>query len=101
MVVFETVVRPFIDHMAGVKDSPAKRFRIPARLNRNLSSAQGRTDFVRVRFETRQGELWAHPVLGKSGLINTMIQADGLIEIDLNLEGLDKGSTVMVMPFDN
>ena len=44
--------------------------------------------------------MWVHPVLGKSGLINTMIQADGLIEIGLNVEGLDKGSPVLVMPFN-
>jgi molybdopterin molybdotransferase len=100
MVVFETVVRPFMDHVAGLKGTFEKRFRIPARLNRNLSSAQGRTDFVRVRLESTNGELWAHPVLGKSGLISTMVQADGLIEIGLNVEGLDKGSTVRVMPFE-
>jgi molybdopterin molybdotransferase len=99
MVVFEAVVRPFVEHMAGLPGTHKERFRIPALLSRNLSSAQGRTDFVRVRLESKNGELWAHPVLGKSGLINTMIQADGLIEIGLNVEGLDHGSPVSVMPF--
>ena len=37
-------------------------------------------------------QLWADPVLGKSGLISTMVKADGLIEIDINTEGLDKGT---------
>jgi len=31
-------------------------------------------------------------------LINTMVQADGLIEIDMNTEGLDKGTEVRVIP---
>jgi molybdopterin molybdotransferase len=39
----------------------------------------------------------AEPVLGKSGLIQTMVQADGLVEIDMNTEGLDKGTLVSVI----
>jgi molybdopterin molybdotransferase len=37
-------------------------------------------------------------VLGKSGLISTMVFADGLVEIDINTEGLDKGTVVEVIP---
>jgi molybdopterin biosynthesis enzyme len=32
-------------------------------------------------------------------LIHTIVQADGLIEIDKNTEGLDKGDQVQVIPF--
>ncbi|MBW2407355.1 MAG: molybdopterin molybdenumtransferase MoeA, partial [Deltaproteobacteria bacterium] len=42
--------------------------------------------------------LWAEPILGKSGLINTMVKADGLIEIGLNTEGLDRGEKIKVIP---
>ena len=37
--------------------------------------------------------------LGKSGLISTMVKADGLIRIDLNAEGLAQGSEVQVLLF--
>ena len=40
----------------------------------------------------------AEPILGKSGLINTMVKADGLIAIGMNTEGLDQGATVEVLP---
>ena len=70
--------------------------RVPACLSRNLSSAQGRVDFVRVKLKTVDGKLVADPILGKSGLINTMVKADGLIEIGLNVEGLDRGEQVEV-----
>ena len=40
----------------------------------------------------------AEPVLGKSGLIHTMVKADGLIAIGMNTEGLDEGTVVEVMP---
>lgn len=95
MIVFIQVVRPFIDHVAGRKfKSPVK---IKARLSRNLASVQGRVDFVRVRLAQVGGEQIAEPVLGQSGLIHTMVAADGLVAIDRNSEGLDQGTLVDVM----
>ena len=98
MVVFEVVVKPFIEHIGGLSEKNRNQVKLAALLNRNVSSAQGRTDFVRVRLIKGDGVLWAEPILGKSALINTMVQADGLIEIGLNTEGLDKGTTVEIIP---
>lgn len=97
MVVFEIVVRPFIEHIAGLSAQHKKVIKPSAMLSRNLSSAQGRIDYVRVRLVEKEGVLWAEPILGKSGLIRTMVQADGLIEIGINSEGLDKGTKVEVL----
>lgn len=99
MVVFKMVVQPFVEHIAGVTAGSSQLSKVSARLNRNVSSAQGRTDFIRVRLIRKNGELRADPVLGKSGLINTMVKADGLIEIDINTEGLDEGAEVEMIPF--
>ena len=98
MIVFEVVVRPFIEHIGGLSLEQIKKFKLIAILTRNISSAQGRIDFTRVRLIKKDGVLWAEPILGKSGLINTMVQADGLIEIGINTEGLDKGAEVEVVP---
>jgi molybdopterin molybdotransferase len=62
-----------------------------------VASAQGRVDFVRIRLFQKNGTPWAEPLLGKSGLISTMVKADGLIEIGMNTEGLDKGTEVEVI----
>ena len=97
MIVFKMVVTPFIEYISGIPatiQSPG----ITARLNRNVSSAQGRTDFIRVRLIRENDDLLAEPVLGKSGLINTMVKADGLITVDINTEGLDAGTLVEVIP---
>jgi molybdopterin molybdotransferase len=99
MVVFKVVVQPFIARVAGEDPSRRRTFRIPARLSRNIKSAQGRTDFVRVRLSADNGEYRAEPILGKSGLLNTMVLSDGLIEIDANTEGIDAGAAVAVIPF--
>jgi len=95
MVVFMVVVRPFLDHIAGRRSHSPNRIR--ARLNRNLASVQGRIDFVRVRLVEVDGDFNAEPILGQSGLIHTMVEADGLVAIDMNSEGLDQGALVDVM----
>ena len=98
MVVFEVVVKPFIEQISGLSIKEKKDFKLPALLSRNISSSQGRADYIRVRLNEIDGALWAEPILGKSGLINTMVKADGLIEIGVNTEGLDKGTEVEVIP---
>jgi molybdopterin molybdotransferase len=98
MIVFSRVVKPFIEHISGLTAGPEKQLRLPAELSRNIASRQGRIDFIRVQLRIEEGRLWADPVLGKSGLISTMVNADGLIEIDINTEGLDKGAEVQVIP---
>ncbi|MFO7667614.1 MAG: molybdopterin molybdotransferase MoeA [Desulfobacterales bacterium] len=98
MIVFAAVVRPFIEKISGFSPEHKNRVAFFARLSRNISSAQGRTDYIRVRLTEKEGVLWAEPILGKSGLINTMIKADGLIEIGKNVEGLEKGAEIRVFP---
>jgi len=98
MVVFEVVVKAFIEQISGLSIKQKKEFKLPALLSRNISSSQGRADYIRVRLNEIDGALWAEPILGKSGLINTMVKADGLIEIGVNTEGLDKGTEVEVIP---
>ena len=97
MIVFEIVVRPFIEHISGLIPEYKKTNQLTARISRNVSSVQGRNDYLRVRLNDQSGVLWAEPVLGKSGLLNTMIQADGLVAIDLNTEGLVQGEVVSVV----
>ena len=96
MVVFHVVVRPFLEHIGGKNPAHGNTRSCYARLNRNLSSKQGRVDYIRVKLHHKDGTLSAEPVLGKSGLIHTMAKADGLVRIDKNTEGLDKGSIVEV-----
>ena len=97
MVVFKIVVLPFINRLKGCSDYSPAGIKIPAKLMRNIASAQGRQDFVRVRFVKKNKELFADPVLGKSGLIRTMVFADGLLEIGENQEGVEKDSIVEII----
>ena len=40
--------------------------------------------------------LWAEPVFGKSNLIYTMVHADGMLHVPLDLAGLYAGDTVVI-----
>ena len=97
MVVFSRIVKPFIEYISGKGGDVRQEIRLTARLSRNVASAQGRVDFVRIRLIQKDGVNWAEPILGKSGLISTMVKADGLIEIGMNTEGLDQGTEVEVI----
>ncbi|MBN2124478.1 MAG: hypothetical protein JW821_09320, partial [Deltaproteobacteria bacterium] len=70
---------------------------VEARLSRNIESASGRDDFIRVRLHRGKGEWIAEPIFGKSGLISTLVEADGLVRVDRNTEGLYQDHPVKVM----
>lgn len=98
MVVFAVLGVPILKRLSGEVEMPSRLPVVAARVTRNLASAQGRDDFVRVRLERTEAGVLAEPILGKSGLIHTMVRADGLIRIPKHLEGLEKGDPVHVIP---
>ena len=99
MVVFHAVVQPFIDHVSGLEPAHLRRYACPATLSRSVASSLGRVDYIRVKLVEQDNAFVAQPILGKSGLINTMLRADGLVKIDKNTEGLDAGAQVNVLLF--
>ncbi|MBP1763524.1 MAG: molybdenum cofactor synthesis domain containing protein [Firmicutes bacterium] len=96
LVVCEQMVKPAIELMLG-QSSAKRECLVPARVSRNIASTPGRDDFLRVRLRWGQDGYEADPVLGKSGLISTMTQADGLVHIDADSGGLYAGDLVMVV----
>ncbi len=98
IIVFSVIVRPFIDHLAGLASSFRNvRPEVTAVAARNIPSVYGRTDYVRVKLK-KSADIWmAHPIFGKSGLLNTMLTAEGLIAIDADTEGIAADTPVSVM----
>ncbi|MBW2565552.1 MAG: molybdopterin molybdotransferase MoeA [Deltaproteobacteria bacterium] len=100
MVVFHVMVRRMLRKIGGLSEDRLLAEReVLAVLSRNLPSVQGREDYVRVKLVHRENQIYAEPILGKSGLIHTMVKADGLVRIDINSEGLDKGTHLRVIAF--
>lgn len=98
LIIFHLFAAPLIARLEGVLPSHLDK-RIMARISRNIPSAVGRSDYVRVKLEKRGEEWWAQPVFGKSGLISTLVKSDGMVEIAANKEGIMEGEFVHVHLF--
>lgn len=98
-VVMLVLVQPFLRHLMGDARAFDRSRRVlrQAELARNLASKPGREDYVRVRLEEREGQPpLAHPLPGKSGLLKTLLQAQGLVAVPADREGLYAGAAVDV-----
>jgi molybdopterin molybdotransferase len=97
MVCFEFFVEPAIRYLSGLRD-PEKLPKpvIIARLGRNINSAPGRRDLIRVQLLKNECGWIAEPVLGKSGAVTTLSRAHGSFVIDEDSQGLTKDTEVEV-----
>ncbi|HWQ65868.1 MAG TPA: gephyrin-like molybdotransferase Glp [Methanospirillum sp.] len=78
----------------AMKGSPCQRiFKRRVTMATSVQSEQGREQYIRVRIDGNS----ATPVLGKSGLMNTLAWSDGIIRIPAGDEGYETGDEVEVM----
>ncbi|MBQ8355081.1 MAG: molybdopterin molybdotransferase MoeA [Oscillospiraceae bacterium] len=86
-------ILPLLCRLTGRKQ---ERYTTTARVTESISANHGRAQVHCCRLEFRDGELWASPIRGKSGLITTLAGADGYFIIDRDCEGLPQGAQVQV-----
>ena len=67
-----------------------------ALVTESISANHGRAQYHCCRLERKDGQLYAYPIRGKSGLITTLAGADGYFCIDRDCEGLPHGAQVQV-----
>lgn len=89
-VILLVIVRELIAAMMKRTGSEKHVF---SRLKTPLRSVQGREDYVRALLTGPE----VIPVLGKSGLTNTLLDSDGVIRIPGSVEGYEAGSLVEVL----
>ncbi|MEW6108697.1 MAG: gephyrin-like molybdotransferase Glp [Nitrospirota bacterium] len=100
-VCFEVFILPVLNILSGLREKFPQYSRriVKAKLSKNISSPPGREEHIRVLLEERDDGIWAVPVLGKSGLITTLVRADGTVVIPLNRNGMEEGEVVDVRLF--
>lgn len=98
MLVARQIVIPILRHLTGAAIRPPAL--IPAILQQNIASTTGREDSVPVKLVEAEDGWHADPVFGKSNLIYTLLRADGVIHVPLNVSGYRAGSTVNVLRFE-
>ncbi len=97
LMIFHAFVQPVIQQLSGeVARTETETEGLAATLSRNVASAPGREDLVRVTLEEGENGRVVHPLMGNSAMISTMTKADGYITIPLEAEGLREGAQVRV-----
>jgi molybdopterin molybdotransferase len=98
MITFQLFVVPAIHRLSGGRKD-LWRLELKAKVTRNIPSTPGREDFIPVRLEERDGELYAEPVFGKSNMMFAMMRGDGVATVPLQKAGIAAGETVTVRLF--
>ncbi len=89
-VVLAVLAAPLLQSLSGC--TGRREAKQKAILTRNIPSERGREEYVRVKLLGDE----AVPLFGKSGLLNTLVESDGLIRILQGCEGLEAGCEVDV-----
>ena len=98
MTIFDQIVRPALSHLAGAAVTNSQ-VTVWAPISRNVPSAPGRDDIIRVRLVRTDSGYVAEPIFGKSGLISTLVKAGGTVRIPAEAGGIYAGDTVKVQLF--
>lgn len=96
-LVARQIVLPLIRHLQGERVPHTAT--VSATLTQNIASKSGREDTVPVLLTHQADGLHAEPVFGKSNLIYTLLRADGLVTVPLNMGGFKAGERVDVTLF--
>ena len=87
-------VLPLLSRLMGRKQ---ESYTTTAKVTESIGANHGRAQYQCCRLERKDGELYAYPIRGKSGLITTLAGADGYFCIDRDCEGLPKGAEIQVI----
>jgi molybdopterin molybdotransferase len=95
MVCCEQFILPAIRKMTGARG--LFRRTVTARLAKEVKDKKGRLHFVRVRLEEDKDGCVAHPTGAQgSGILMSMVSADGLMAVPAGSERVEEGSIVTV-----
>ena len=82
--------------LSRLMDRKQETYTTTAKVTESIGANHGRAQYQCCRLERKDGELFAHPIRGKSGLITTLAGADGYFCINRDCEGLPKYAEIQV-----
>ena len=92
MIVFEQFVQPMIKRLLGVAND--ERQRVPVQPTRKIASKLGIEEFLRVKLGQVGEHIVATPLPRGAGTITSLTEADGIIRIPRNSEGIKDNDPV-------
>ena len=100
MVTFMIIGRPLVLLLGGATETGSPRF--PVEAGFDYKKKLGRREWARVKLQTNGRGM---PVAMKfhssgAGILTSMVEADGLVELPEEMEALEKGAMVDFLPFN-
>ncbi|MFQ5535381.1 MAG: gephyrin-like molybdotransferase Glp [Sphingomonadales bacterium] len=100
VLTFARIVRPLVEILSGAAARPAQFFQVRAGFA--CRKKKGRREWIRVRLETVDDGVRVvrrYPRQG-SGILMSVVDSDGVIELPEDLTELEEGAMVNFLPFD-
>jgi putative molybdopterin biosynthesis protein len=91
IVAFEQFAGPLLLNMQKLPQKEAVT--VPVSPSRKMASKLGQEEFVRVKIGSVDGKLMSSQLPRGSGSITTLTEADGMIRIPANVEGISENET--------
>src|SRR5437764_15425632 len=99
MVTFELFVRPVLRRLSGW--TRTDRPRVQVTLTEDVAHASGRQEYVRATIWVEASQFFARPAGRQgSGILNSMIGANGLIVLPGDSPGFQSGTSVDALLID-
>jgi putative molybdopterin biosynthesis protein len=92
IMAFEQLAAPVILGLQGLTEEPRRR--VPVTTTRKIPSKLGVEEFLRVKLGRVGERIVASPLPRGAGCITTLTEADGIVRIPLQSEGLEEGEAV-------
>ncbi len=97
LMIFNAFVAPFLREIAGNSGHQQKKEFLTLKLSRRYHSARGRSHYALAKIKDNL----AIPILKDSGAITALAEADGYFEVPKNVEIIEKGEKIQLIPFQN
>ncbi|OHC72913.1 MAG: molybdopterin molybdenumtransferase MoeA [Rhodospirillales bacterium RIFCSPLOWO2_01_FULL_65_14] len=99
MVTFLIIGRPLVLLLGGATEVTIARYPVVAGFD--YKKKKGRREWARVRIEANgDGRPVAHKYRSSgAGILSSMVEADGLLELGEDMDGMKKGAVVDFLPF--
>jgi len=99
VVTFLAVVRPMLLRLLGARDLAPHRFKVRAAFA--YRKKRDRREWVRARLEPLDGGGWSAVKFPRdgAGILSSLVESDGLVELPESLVELEPGALVDFLPF--
>ncbi len=99
MVTFMLLARPLILMLSGANDAGPRLYRVRAGFD--YKKKPNRTEYVRARLIRAEDGAWIAEKFARdgAGILTSMVESDGLVEVGDGITKLEPGMTVDFLPF--